>query len=137
MLAINRSKFNDPRVHYQCVDIFSWVPQRTYDLVFFAFWLSHVPPSLLNPFLDKLSLALNPGGFLFMVDEPAGGRMLSGPAQDGMYQQRAIQDGRTFNIVKVYYDPFKIKDELGIRGFGPIDVTVGDYFYYLQGERST
>src|SRR6266511_3494592 len=26
-------------------DIFEWVPDRRYDVVFFGFWLSHVPPS--------------------------------------------------------------------------------------------
>jgi demethylmenaquinone methyltransferase/2-methoxy-6-polyprenyl-1,4-benzoquinol methylase len=44
MLAINRAKLNAPNVTYQRVDLFAWQPERQYDLVFFGFWLSHVPP---------------------------------------------------------------------------------------------
>lgn len=50
MLAINQSRLGDARVRYVNADIFGWQPDRTYDLVFFAFWLSHVPPQRFEAF---------------------------------------------------------------------------------------
>ncbi len=135
MLAINRAKLADPRVQYQCIDLFSWEPEREYDLVFFAFWLCHVPPELLAAFLDKVDRAVRPGGHVFIVDEPAGGRNLSGPSEAGMYQRRTLEDGRAFNIVKVYYDPLTIQGELGKRGFTPGELGVGEYFFHLVNQR--
>ena len=43
MLALNRERVNAANVHHVLADVFSWKPDRRYDLVFFAFWLSHVP----------------------------------------------------------------------------------------------
>jgi hypothetical protein len=34
------------------------------------------------------------------------------PNVEGLYQQRTLRDGRTFRIVKVYYDPQEIELEL-------------------------
>ena len=59
MVQINRHKLsatdNAANVEYQQLDLFSWEPQAQYDLVFFAFWLSHVPPIMLDEFLQKLA----------------------------------------------------------------------------------
>jgi demethylmenaquinone methyltransferase/2-methoxy-6-polyprenyl-1,4-benzoquinol methylase len=136
MLEINRAKLSDPRVRYECVDLFGWEPEQEYDLVFFAFWLSHVPPDLLAPFLDNASRAVKPGGRLFIVDEPAGGRQLSGPSEAGMYQRRTVEDGREFKIVKVYYDPARIEQHLRERGFEALELMTGEYFFYITGKRA-
>ena len=45
MLARNRIEVARPNVRYVQADLFDWRPDRTYDLVFFGFWLSHVPPA--------------------------------------------------------------------------------------------
>jgi SAM-dependent methyltransferase len=135
MLAINRARINDPRVKYECVDLFDWEPRRGYDLVFLAFWLSHVPPDLLGPFLDKLQRAVLPFGQIFIVDEPGGGQEASGRAQAGMYQQRTLLDGRVFNIVKVYYDPRDLQRRLRKRNFAPGKLKVGEYFFHLISTR--
>jgi ubiquinone/menaquinone biosynthesis C-methylase UbiE len=50
MLAINRTCVNDLTVRYVHGDIFAGVPDRTYDVVFFGFWLSNVPPSAFHDF---------------------------------------------------------------------------------------
>src|SRR5690348_4261353 len=45
MLARARARVgDDPRVDFVEADIFGWRPDRRYDVVFFGFWLSHVPP---------------------------------------------------------------------------------------------
>ena len=136
MLEINRAKLSDPRVRYECVDLFGWQPLEQYDLVFFAFWLSHVPPDLLSAFPDKASRAVRPGGRLFIVDEPAGGRQLSGPSEAGMYQRRTVEDGREFRIVKVYYDPVRIEEHLRERGFEALELRTGEYFFHLITRRA-
>ena len=68
VIEINRSKLQSGRVEYIQADLFAWEPEREYDLVAFAFWLSHVPPERLDDFLAKVYRALRPGGRIFMVD---------------------------------------------------------------------
>ena len=43
-------------------DLFSWQPDQDYDVVFFAFWLSHVPESDAYRFWRSVHDALRPGG---------------------------------------------------------------------------
>jgi 2-polyprenyl-3-methyl-5-hydroxy-6-metoxy-1,4-benzoquinol methylase len=40
-----------------------------YDLVFFANWLSHIPPQQLDAFLGIVARAVRPGGSLVIVDQ--------------------------------------------------------------------
>src|SRR5713226_8730419 len=49
-LAGGRDRVGRPDVDYVVADLFSWQPQRTYDVVFFSFWLSHVPRSRFSAF---------------------------------------------------------------------------------------
>jgi demethylmenaquinone methyltransferase/2-methoxy-6-polyprenyl-1,4-benzoquinol methylase len=98
--------------------------------------LSHVPPEHLGDFLDSVSQAVGIGGHVFIVDEPAGGKMLSGPPQDGMVQDRKLQDGREYKIYKVYYDPKDIQDELERRSFLISRLWKGDYFFYLDSTKT-
>jgi ubiquinone/menaquinone biosynthesis C-methylase UbiE len=135
MLALNRATVGDPRVRYECVDLFSWEPDREFDLVFFAFWLSHVPPDRIDRFLDRLARAIAPGGRVFLVDEPRGGREISGPSFEGLYQERTLSDGRTFRIVKVYHDPEDIQRRLALRGLGPVELHVGECYFRLISAR--
>ncbi|MGH2558389.1 MAG: class I SAM-dependent methyltransferase [Thermomicrobiales bacterium] len=135
MLARNLAKVADPRVEYRRVDLFAWKPDGEYDLVFFAFWLSHVPPARLPAFLDRVTRAVQPGGRVFLVDEPVGGSGFSGPTDSDDRQVRTVEDGRQFTIVKVYYDPATIQQEFAARGFDPIEVVTGEAFFYLTGRR--
>ena len=49
-------------------DLFSWQPDQDYDVVFSAFWLSHVPESHAYRFWRSVHDALRPGGRFFLVD---------------------------------------------------------------------
>ncbi|MBN8621478.1 MAG: class I SAM-dependent methyltransferase [Anaerolineae bacterium] len=134
MLMIHRQKLNNPQVIYQQADLFEWSPSEEYELVFFAFWLSHVPPERLVPFLDQVGKAVCAGGKLVIVDEPAGGLQVSG-ATEAMYQSRTLSDGRSFQIVKVYYDPHQIAAELNARGFKTV-VNGGGCVFQLEATKS-
>ncbi len=130
MLEVNRAKVGSPRVRYQQADLFQWKAEQTYDLVFFAFWLSHVPPDLLDAHLEQVAKAVKPGGRVFIVDEPAGGKNLSGPEEDKQ-QTRELHDGQLFRIVKIYYDVNELADKLRALGFSDVQTWVGDYFFYM------
>jgi 2-polyprenyl-3-methyl-5-hydroxy-6-metoxy-1,4-benzoquinol methylase len=136
MVNTNRAKLQNPDVKYQVADLFGWKPDAQYDLVFFAFWLSHVPPEKLDSFLDSVTNAVNVGGRVFIVDEPQGGQQLSGENEAGVYQSRTLHDGRTFNIVKVYYNVDEIKAALAKRGFDSFSSTKGNFFFSLCGTRT-
>src|SRR5919204_3685320 len=64
MLEIARRKLSSEHIRFQQADLFHWDPGpgEEYDLVFFASWLSHVPPGALESFLDKVRNAVAPGG---------------------------------------------------------------------------
>jgi SAM-dependent methyltransferase len=44
MLTLARQRVGDLPVEFIQADLFGWQPPRRYDTVFFAFWLTHVPP---------------------------------------------------------------------------------------------
>ncbi len=44
MLAIAAARVGGERVRFIQADLFTWTPDRRYDVVFMGFWLSHVPP---------------------------------------------------------------------------------------------
>lgn len=50
MLAIASARINDERVRFIQEDVFSWRSDRRYDVVFFGFWLSHVPAERFDSF---------------------------------------------------------------------------------------
>ena len=107
MLALNAAKVAEvveTRVRYVCADLFTWEPEEQYDLVFFAFWLSHVPPSRLDTWLATVLRAVRPGGALVIVDEYAPSLEDEQIALADIYARRPLGDGRTFTIVKVFYD---------------------------------
>ena len=131
MIAVNRLKAGTTAIEYKSVDLFHWEPEKQYDLVFFAFWLSHVPPALLSGFLSKVARATKPGGRVFLIDEPKSVQNISGPNVAGLYQQRTLNDGRSFQIVKVYYHPQELERELLKQGFKKDSSLIGKAFFYL------
>jgi SAM-dependent methyltransferase len=119
MLRINRERVGDPMVTYVHGDIFTWIPDRVYDVVFFSFWLSHVPPSAFDDFWTLVRRCLAPRGRVAFVDEDdrAEGhddrRMIDGvPAA-----RRTLSDGRQFEIVKVFWKPDDLESRLRSSGW--------------------
>ena len=135
MLEINARNVADARVRYQQADLFSWEPERQYDLVFFGFWLSHVPPEALDAFLAKVQRAVRPGGRLFIVDQYAPFPEERLAAQQGIYHTRTLYDGRVFTIVKVFYDTARLSEKLMRLGFTADVQQSGECFFALVGTR--
>ncbi|MBX3065436.1 MAG: class I SAM-dependent methyltransferase [Anaerolineae bacterium] len=134
MLALNKRKVNSERVEYRQVDLFKWQPDREYDLVFAAFWLSHIPADLMDDFLRKVASATNPEGRAIFIDEPQS-TVAALAVEDGDRQTRSLADGRTFQIIKIYYDPEVLREKLIAAGFADADVQISDYFFRLEAWR--
>jgi demethylmenaquinone methyltransferase/2-methoxy-6-polyprenyl-1,4-benzoquinol methylase len=121
-------------------DIFSFEPPERYDVVFFSFWLSHVPPERFDEFWTLVQRALAPGGRVFFIDslaeETSTAQDHSLTDRDGARMRRRLEDGREFWVYKVFYQPHELMDHLGARGWG-IDVREsGMYFLYGSGGRA-
>ena len=65
MLSIATARLHSPQVHTIQADLFQWQPTEQFDVVFFGFWLSHVPPERFAGFWQLVSRCLAPGGRVF------------------------------------------------------------------------
>ena len=61
MLAQAERRVGTEGIRFERADIFAWWPERRYDLVFFGFWLSHVPPERFEGFWSLVAECLRPG----------------------------------------------------------------------------
>lgn len=136
MIEINRHKVNNPNVEYRQLDLFSWQPDKQYDLVFFSFWLSHVPPTEVDTFLSKVYNSVLPGGKVMIIDSYF---EITSSAKDhllennGIYQKRKLNDEREFQIFKIYYQPDVLLNKLTQAGFQAEARLTDTYFIYAQG----
>ncbi|MEU5026509.1 class I SAM-dependent methyltransferase [Streptomyces milbemycinicus] len=119
VLALARARTPSPTVQFLEADLFEWRPPRRYDTVFFAFWLSHVPPRRLPEFWNTVAAALAPGGkAIFIDDGPAAAAeediLADQPAPAAL---RRLDDGSRYRIVKVFHDPRTLTDDLTALGW--------------------
>lgn len=140
VIALNQEKLAKAKnVEYLLADLFKWRPESKYDLVVCAFWLSHVPPGQLGPFLDTVAAAVRPGGTLFAVDsllnETSTALDDSLKTVDGTVRERRLADGRTFQVVKVFYELERIESALEKRGFSTKACVTGEFFWYLTARK--
>lgn len=131
----------DPLVRYIEADVLSWEPDRAYDVIFFANWLSHVPPGLLDRFWATVRRALLPHGRVFLVDESKDAwrydhlRETFVPGEGVPVATRALRDGTTFNVVKVFWDPDQLAERVRVLGW-EIRVNTTGPFFWAEGRRS-
>lgn len=101
------------RVEFVCADVFEWKPKERFDLIFFAFWLSHVPSLLVGSFFDRLSGPAAPGGRVVFVDEHVSQAAHDvALTEDPEATRRRLADGSVHRLVKVYLEPHKITETL-------------------------
>lgn len=139
MIAINQAKLQSEKVTYKQADLFEWQAEQQYDMVFFGFWLSHVPPEKLQPFLEQVAAALKPDGTVFMVDSrPQLTAMANNqaPLDNKVEQQRILNDGREFTIVKIYYEPEPLQAAFTQVGISLHAHYTDTFFIYAQGQKS-
>ncbi|MFJ9214019.1 class I SAM-dependent methyltransferase [Streptomyces sp. NPDC102264] len=119
VLALARARTASPTVRFLEADLFQWQPPRRYDTVFFAFWLSHVPPTRLPDFWNTVATALAPGGkAVFIDDGPAAAAyeevLADQPTPTAL---RRLGDGSQYRIVKVFHDGQTLTDDLTAQGW--------------------
>lgn len=139
VLALNRERLSSAatRVDYLRADLFAWQPNRRYDVVFFGFWLSHIPPERFASFWALVRAALAPGGRVFFVDSlyaetsTAADHRLEG--QEATAVTRRLNDGQEFRIVKVFYRPDELRQRLADLGWNIAVEQTEHYFLYGQG----
>jgi ubiquinone/menaquinone biosynthesis C-methylase UbiE len=139
MNDINRRKVKAPNVDYITADVFAWEPEAEYDMVFFGFWLSHVPLERLDGFLAKVNRTLRVGGKLFLVDSrfdktsTANNHVLE---NDGnVCIGRKLNDGREYTICKVFYEQESLQTRLCAHGFDAEVAVTDHYFIYAQATK--
>ena len=119
VLALARRRARGLPVEFIQADVFAWQPPRRFDTVFFAFWLTHVPPARFAAFWSMVGAALAPGGRACFVDDSdqarAGERVVPGPATPAVW--RRLRDGTQHRVVKVYYPPGELAARLGELGW--------------------
>jgi SAM-dependent methyltransferase len=119
------------------VDLFHWAPPHRYDGVFFGFFLSHVRRGDLDAFMGLVRSALSPGGLVGFVDSrrdplsSAVDHVL--PSGDEETMVRRLDDGREFEVVKVFYEPDQIESAAERAGLSLRAALTDRFFLYGRG----
>ncbi len=121
-------------------DLFSWRPAARYDVIFFGFWLSHVPPDRFDAFWNRLRDGLAPGGRACFVDslytEQSTARDHQLEGADATTLTRRLNDGQEYRIVKVFYLPVELTARLASLGWRASIQTTPTYFYYGEAQET-
>jgi len=136
--ALERSRDRSgPGVEHVVADIFAWEPPRPFDACFFAFWLSHVPRERVAEFWALVARALRPDGRVFLIDNARAGDPRHTVGMGGEVARRSLADGREFDIVKRFWSPAELEDELATFGFEVAAAeTPNRLFLYASGSRA-
>jgi len=140
-LAINlRTKGVDVRLLAIRLPLNSqWRLEEKFDTIFFGFWLSHVPPERFEVFWELTQACLAPDGRVFFVDsrpDPVSTAKDHSPSDPaGVTIRRRLNNGREFEIFKIFYEPAQLAVQL--RGFGwNFEVRqTPRYFLHAAGQR--
>lgn len=137
MLSLARRRLQSSEVRYIKANLFEWRPRDRFDLVFFSFWLSHVPPERFVDFWRLVRDCLAPGGSVFFVDSLHDETSIAIDHQlpdiDAITQRRRLNDGREFEICKVYYRAAELQERLGDLGWDIRVSSTERYFFYGHG----
>jgi demethylmenaquinone methyltransferase/2-methoxy-6-polyprenyl-1,4-benzoquinol methylase len=126
--------FNTDEAERVVADVFDWKPADEFDVVFFSFWLSHVPEERFEEFWALVRSALKPGGRVFLVDNAAGGESSHGRRSGDETETRTLADGREFEIVKLRRTPDDLRERVATLGFAlDLHVTANGNFLYGFG----
>jgi SAM-dependent methyltransferase len=140
VLDLNRHRAGD-HVRYVHADMFSWTPTELYDVVFFSFWLSHVPPERFGQFWDLVRSALAPGGRVFFIDNLASPEAEAldpeHPGPEAGSVVRHLSDGRAYRVWKVLHRPKQLEAVLATLGWDASAHRAGQFFLSCEATRRT
>lgn len=141
---LQRLAAKHPSVELIEADLFSWEPDRTYDNVFFGYWISHIPAGRWHTFWDMLRSSLRPGGRAWFSDNahpahansrgPGDWPIASGLREsenvDTEVHVRTLFDGRRFEMVKRYWHPPELVHDLAEVGWNATVANTDFAFIY-------
>jgi SAM-dependent methyltransferase len=133
VIAINRSRVHAGPVQFVIGDIFAPPLAGSFDLIFFAFWLSHVPEVRFDDFWRTVRQLLRPGGRVFFVDsllEQESTAIDHDRLNTSGVARRRLNDGREFEVVKVFHQPVDLERRLRGRGWAGWVRSTGRFFLY-------
>ena len=135
MLAAAAARADSDRVRFVRADLFDWVPDRRYDVVFFGFWLSHVPPERFDAFWSLVAAGLAEDGRVFFADDAyrTPDELVHGPSSSTI--RRRLADGTSYELVKVPYQPADLEERLRRTGWDITVTATSGPFYWGAGRR--
>ena len=135
MLAIASARISDERVRFVQADLFTWTPDRRYDVVFIGFWLSHVPLERFASFWSLAADCLQEDGRVFFVDDAyrAPDELVEGPSSSTI--RRRVDDGTPYRLVKVAHTPPELQERLRRLGWDITVTATSGPFYWGAGTR--
>lgn len=152
MLSANRRRTPANNVSFVEADLFEWRPERSFDAVFFGFWISHVPTTHWERFWTLVDLALAPGGSVFFMDNahpayaqrhgPGDWPEAMGARRPGMadpsdqLHPRTLSDGSQWTIIKRWWTPTDLERDLAGVGWSA-EVENTDFAFILGVGRKT
>jgi SAM-dependent methyltransferase len=135
MLAIAAARTGSERVRFVQADLFTWVPDQRYDVVFLGFWLSHVPPDRFESFWSLVADCLKQDGRVFFADDAyrTPGELVEGPSSSTI--RRQLDDGRSYRLVKVPHRPSDLENRLRQLGWQVKVTSTTGPLYWGAGTR--
>ena len=135
MLAVAAARAGSERVRFIQADLFTWRPDRRYDVVFIGFWLSHVPGERFESFWSLVADCLKPDGRVFLADDAyrTHDELVEGPSSSTI--RRHIPDGTAYRLVKVPHQPDDLETRLGALGWDIKVAATAGPFYWGAGSR--
>jgi SAM-dependent methyltransferase len=127
---------NRSRVRFIQADLFRWRPDRRYDVVFFGFWLSHVPLERFDAFWSLVDDCLTPGGRVFFADDArrTADELIEGEASSTI--RRRLTDGSAHRAVKVPHQPLQLEARLAELGWKLTVTQTSGPFFWGAGSRA-
>jgi SAM-dependent methyltransferase len=123
VLARNRERVGRADVNYVVGDLFDWRADSPYDVVFFSFWLSHVPRARFGEFWSLVHSCLTPSGRVFLIDnrnDPVRDTTMKDPFvlhHDADLHLRRLRHGGRYRVVSVMYEPDELQSRLDAEGW--------------------
>jgi 2-polyprenyl-3-methyl-5-hydroxy-6-metoxy-1,4-benzoquinol methylase len=133
MIAIASERVRDERVRFINANIFDWTPDGRYDVVFFGFWLSHVPLERFESFWALVRDCLAPDGRVFFVDDAhrTPDELVYG--ESSPIVRRRLNSGAAFRVVKVPHKPHELEQRLKDLGWRVTVTPASGRFFWGTG----
>jgi SAM-dependent methyltransferase len=133
MLARASARVGDGRVHFVQADLFAWTPERRYDVVFFSFWISHVPLDRFAAFWSFVAGCLRPSGRVFFMDDAyrTPEELIEGESSSTI--RRRLKNGAAYRAVKVAHRPADLEHRLRRLGWDVTVMATSGHCYWGHG----